>query len=128
MGGVAGAPLPASVGEYTVEVTSLDATPANDINPGDGAARVYEVVIDATSNSGEHVYVKFYDNASPTVGTTDAHMVLKGYKGTKKTYVFPKGKAFATACSVAAVQEKGGGAGTTSPSGTVDVTVILEDV
>jgi hypothetical protein len=92
-----------------------------------GVGKVYIVKIDATSNTGQDVYVKGYDSAAPTVGSEAADLVLIGKRGVVTEYTFPRGIAFATDISMACVQEAGGLAGTTSPSGTVDVEVQMGD-
>ena len=105
-------------------ITALAATALDDIFSG--AKTLQHFQVDCTSNSGENVYFKAYDQASPTVGTTAPDIVLKGFKGVTKTYsIMPTGTAFDTnsAVSVACVQEAGQ-AGTTAPSGTIDVKVL----
>jgi hypothetical protein len=116
---------PIGTASQIYEKVGLSNTPQNDIH--EAGAQVYGVDIDCLQNPGEDVYVKFYDNAAPTVGTTDAEMVLRGKSGVVTPYVFPIGIPFVTALSVACVKEAGGGAGTTGPSGTVNVTIHAGD-
>lgn len=88
-----------------------------------GAVNVHQVEVDCTENTGEDVYVAFYNSTTPTVGTTEPRMLLPGIAGTRKTYTFRRPlTAFGTAMYAAAVREKGG-KGTTAPSGSVAVTV-----
>ena len=89
------------------------------------SATIYGAKIDCSANTGEKVYVKFYNSASPTVGTTAARMVLSCPAGSTRNYMFPRSLgSFDTAVVVAAVREAGGGAGATAPSGTVAVKVL----
>ncbi len=107
--------------------TATDTTQNNMLAaaPGDGAedGTLYAVEIDCRNNVGEDVYVRFYDATAPTVGSNAAHLLLKGFKGTKKTHLFPSGIAFDTALSMAVVTNQGGTGGADSPSGTVNIRV-----
>jgi hypothetical protein len=107
------------------DIAALNATPQSNIYGGPSI--VFGVDIDAEQNTGEDVFVKFYDLLAPTVGTDDAEMVLKCPSGAKQSYVFPRGIPMATGLSVACVTEKGGGAGTTNPTGTVSVVIHAAD-
>lgn len=118
--------LPPPLGGSTAEVISIDAIDAtanNDIFDTTGS--VFQVDIDASLNSGEDVYLKFYDHATPTIGTTSAEMVLKGKAGQVTSYLLPRGIPFGTAISVAVTQTAGGTEGVDSPSGTVDVRILV---
>lgn len=115
------ASLPASVGDTTATIKSATSAGASDINSG--AATLYSLDIDCTSNTTEDVYVPLYDVAAPTVGTTDPYMLLKGKKGLVTSYLFRRGILFGTALSLAVVTERGG-MGTTSPTGTVDLKLL----
>ncbi len=129
MGGVT-IPLADQFASRLHEAKTLTATPLNDIfSEFDATVKVKTVDIDATANTGEDVFVKFYDDVAPTVGTTLAHMVLKGKAGVVTPCVLPGGGVtFPTnvAVSIACVQEKGGKEGTTAPSGVVDVKIFAE--
>lgn len=108
---------------------------------GAGGSEVSLVTIDCTGNPDEDVTTRLYNLADPTVGTDDAEVVLKGYKGRAVTYRFTQidldalaadtegwqGWPFSTALSVATVQEAGGTGGATAPSGTVKVTLGVKD-
>ena len=87
---------------------------------------IFGVIGDATSNTTEDVYIKFYSGSSDaTVGSTDPVMVLKVPAGTKVEFFFPDGATGENSeyVSIAVVQESGT-AGTTAPTGTVAVTVL----
>ncbi len=104
-------------------IQDIDSTPQNDMSGTD--AKVHAVEIDCTNNSGEAVYLKFWNSATPTVGTDDSVFTLKGFPGEIVTYLFPQPvDAFATAISMACVQ---GASDLTAvnPSGTVAVELIL---
>lgn len=108
---------------------------------GANNSELFIVEIDCTGNPTEDVYTKFYNAADPTIGGADAEVVLKGYKGRKTTYTFRQidldaladntegwhGWIFTTAISFATVQEAGGNAGATAPSGKVKVTLGVKD-
>ncbi len=119
MGGVASA---SGLGASVFVANPLSST-AQAVYAG-AVGYVFQVEIDATANTGEDVYVAFYNTLTPTVGTTDPRMLLPCKAGTRKTYTFKRGiTAFTTACLVAAVREKGAMTGPNAPSGTVKVTV-----
>lgn len=113
-------PLGGSTAKF-ITVTGINATAQNNIFGAVGS--VFQVEIDATENSGEDVFLKFYDNATPTVGTDDEEMVLKGKAGEKTPYDFERGIPFITSISVACTIDKAGGTGTTGPTGTVNVQI-----
>ena len=134
MGGVARADFGTGVGNAVRTLNALGNTPELIPNTTVALSRavIHAVSIDCTANTGEDVYVRFYNHVAPTVGTTTANMVLKGYKGTVKTYTFRRYMTEAeeadiwnAAISAACVTEAGGGAGATGPSGTVNVTLII---
>lgn len=103
----------------TIADTDADATPER--NVADGATSVYAVFIDNNANAAIE-YLKFYDNADPTVGTTAPDMILMVTASTRALYVFRGGIPFATALSFAAVTAPGT-AGVTGP--TSDMAVVL---
>lgn len=121
-------PLPDQFASSLYETPLLDNTPQQDVFPDfDSTLFVKAVDIDATQNPGEDVSVKLFDAASITLGTTDAHLVLKGKAGRITPYVFPgPGIDFPSgpAVSLACVKEAGAQEGTTSPSGVVAVKVL----
>ena len=114
--------LPTPLGGSTaklITINAANATAHNDIFGATGS--VFEVEINATLNSGEDVFLRIYDDASPTVGTTDAEMVLPGIAGQKTWYGFPRGIPFDTAVSVSVTKTAGGTSGNDDPSGEVNV-------
>ena len=85
-----------------------------------GAAVIFSVQIDNSANTAQDVYLKLWNNASPTVGTNAAPMVLKGPAGKVKSYSIPQGIAYGTALSYACVTSAAT-AGVTPPTNPVKV-------
>tara|TARA_R110000824_G_scaffold190165_1_gene371586 strand:- start:320 stop:685 length:366 start_codon:yes stop_codon:yes gene_type:complete len=100
--------------------TTADATSAANVTGASG--NLFLVEIDNTNNTAIS-YLKLYNHASPTVGTTAPDLVLPAPASTKLTYAIPQGVAFGTAISIAATTA-GGTAGTGSPSGAVTVNIL----
>jgi hypothetical protein len=98
-----------------------DSTSENNVN--DGAATIYAVTIDNTVNAAVE-YLKLYNNAAPTVGTTDPDMILFITANAVRTFVFKTGNNFATALSYAMVTA-GGTGGTTGPTSDVLVKILV---
>jgi hypothetical protein len=97
------------------ERAARDSLQADAITFSSGAETLYVVKIDNRNNPNAKSYVKIYNNASPTVGTTDPEMIFFAPKGKRAWYVFPRGLTLSTALSAAAVTT-GGTGGTTAPS------------
>jgi len=85
---------------------------------------VYTVEINNSSNSA-NTYIKFFNHASPTVGSTVPEMVLKCPASATVTYQFTLGIAFDTAISIAGLTA-GGTAGTAAPGSNAIVKVIYD--
>ena len=104
-------------------VRDADCNATSEDNVRSGAATVYAVDIDNTANAAIS-YIKFYDSAAPTVGTTAPVMILPAPASTRQIFLMPQGLAsiFATALSFAGLTA-GGTAGTTGP--TSDVIVLV---
>ena len=106
---------------FIIRDTDADGTSEDNVTAG--AATIYAVQINNSANASASSYVKFYNNAAPTVGTTAPDMILMAAGGATTNYAFPKGNAvFTTALSYACVTTAGT-AGTTNP--TSDVVVIM---
>lgn len=95
--------------EDTVDEVAVD-------NVADGPCIVYAVYL--TSQSSATAFMKFYDHANPTVGTTAPNMILPQLSagGGPFLWMFRNGVEFQTALSFAAVTTAGT-AGTTAPTG-----------
>lgn len=78
-----------------------------------GPVRLLGVNFDNTVNTSADCWLKFYDTATPTVGTTVPWMILRVRKGTVLRAAF-RGFTSTTALSVAVVSA-GGTGGTSSP-------------
>jgi len=99
--------------------TVTNATPNNNVT---GAAGVlYLVDIDNTANAAA-TFLKIYDAASPTVGTTAATYVIRVAATTRRSIAIVEGFEF-TALSFAAVTTAAE-AGVTSPSSPVVVRML----
>lgn len=62
---------------------------------------VYELELDNTANAAA-TYLRMYNNAAPTVGTTTADTMILVPASTKITMVLPSGVTFGTALSLSA--------------------------
>jgi len=105
-----------------VRDTTSNATAENDVNGG--AAVFYGIEVDNSLNSSA-VYVKLYNNAGPTVGTTAPDITMKVSAGSTRRMMVAEGIAFATALSFATVTDGGGTAGTTNPTNSVVVSLLV---
>ena len=115
-------PLYGLPGDLYVVQTSATATPDNAVAGGAGV--LFQVDIDNTANTNA-VFVKLWNHASPTVGTTAPEWVLKCPASVRRVFSCTPGSAFATNLSVACVTT-GGTAGTTSPTNAVAVRLLLD--
>ena len=112
--------LPAAL--FIVRDTDADNTSENDVKSG--AATVFAVQINNALNASATSYLKMYNAAAPTVGTTAPDMVLFAVGGATTNYAFPKGIAFGTGLSYACVTTAGT-AGTTAPTSAVTVIMVI---
>lgn len=85
---------------------------------------VYYLKGDNTANTSDDVWIKFYDAASPVVGTDAPYLSFKVRKGETVEISDPEGFAFATAISCACVTEADTG-GTSSPTNPVNLTAYI---
>lgn len=113
-------PLSNPVASALVIDTDADATSENDVRSG--ASTVYMIDIDNASNAAI-TYVKFYNAASPTVGTTAPDFIFAAPASTRIVFSIPQGYNFATALSFAGLTTAGT-AGTTSPTSNVTVRIV----
>lgn len=94
------------------------------------AANLISIKLDNSANSSEAVYLKLYENTnsdgqSITVGTTAPFFIMKAPASSSVEMYIPQGMAFSSGnyTHLAVTTEKGI-AGTTAPTGTVQVTLI----
>lgn len=104
-------------------IVNTDVDESADVNVTGAAAIIYLVEIDNSNNASDTVYLKLYNNASPTVGTTHPDLILPAPSGVKLTYATPQGVSFATALSMACVKTAGTD-GTDGPGATVTARLI----
>ncbi len=109
------------IGTKLIVQTSATAT-SND-NVTGAVSTVYMVEVDNSANGAQVNYVKLYDSAAVTVGTTAPNMILMITAGAKRSYAFPEGILFATALSFACVTGPGT-AGTADPGAAVIVRIL----
>ena len=92
--------------------TDVDETAETDYFAG--SAVLYSIRIE---NSGALAWVKLYDNAAPTVGTTHPDYILQADATTNLTWTIVDG--FAMSYTSGAATNSAGTAGTTTPAGPV---------
>ena len=98
------------IGTHIVEASVSN----NSIQTGDtSAGTIYSVYIDNTGND-EAMYVKLFENASPSLGTTDPGFLFSVAAASTIQYDFPQGIAYSTALTFACVKENAD-TGTTGP-------------
>lgn len=118
--------IPAKLGTQ-IWSFAISNTPRTNIT-GTAGVKVYSVQIDCTSNTAEDVYLCFYDQSGAPSFGDDPDMCLWGKKAVATEYLFPRGSwSFATAMTIVCVQEASGGTAFTAPSGTVTVTMQLDE-
>ena len=116
-----------------IEDKTANATAQNNVTGA--AATLFGAYIDNTLNSTT-VYLKIYNHASPTVGTTAPDFSFMCPAGKAVQYTWMGGVAMSTAISYACVAETaslvtgdaplaGGTAGTTSPEKDVTVRILV---
>lgn len=105
----------APVGSKLIKQTTATATPDNNVTGAAGS--LYQLDVDNSANSDNPAYLKIYDAAAPTVGTTPPDFIFKVPANQRRNLVIPDGWDF-LALSFACVIS-GGTAGTTSPTNPV---------
>ena len=108
------------IGSKLIIQTSATSAADNDVTGASGI--LYMVDVDNGSNGSNPAYLKVYDNASPTVGTTAPDLIFKVAASLRRSFVIPEGIAF-TNLSMACVIEAGT-AGTTDPTSDVPVRLV----
>ena len=103
-------------------ILQTTATAASNNDVVGAPCTLYTVDVDNTANAASS-YVKLYNNASPTVGTTSPDLIVFVTSGERRQFVIPEGLAFGASLSFACVTV-GGTAGTVSPSSPVIVRIL----
>ena len=85
-----------------------------------GSATIYSLRI---NNSSSLAWVKFYDDALPTVGTTDPDYIFQA--DASETVVWTIVDGFAMTILSTAATNSAGTAGTTTPPGTIKVHAVV---
>lgn len=114
------------LGSFVVSDPSADATGDNDVLAASANLTVRSIEIDNSLGSTA-VYLKLYDNAAPTIGTTAPNETLPCPAGKKITYVFgyTNPLELATALSYACTQGAGT-SDTTNPSAAVPIVITAD--
>ncbi len=116
--------IPLGIGGNALRIIrDADCNEVSENNINDGAATIYAITLDNSANAAVS-FLKLYNSAAPTVGTTDPDMILKIAASVSRTFVFKTGNSFATALSYAAVTA-GGTAGVTGPTSDVIVNIVV---
>jgi hypothetical protein len=105
---------------FVVDSASVTAVPDNNLLAT--SATLYGVYI--SNASSQIVYLKLYNHASPTVGTTAPDEQYPCPAQGTRMYTIAEGTAYGTAISMACVQNKGTG-GVLSPSAAVKVRLLV---
>ena len=105
-------------------IRDTDAAGTANNNVNGAAAVLYEAIIDNSANAAQKVYLKLYDNAAPTIGTTAPNMIVPVPGGATVSLAVPEGVSFATALSYACVTT-GGTGGATDPTSNVILTLAI---
>lgn len=108
------------IGTHIIEASVSN----NNIQSGDDSAgNIFSVFIDNSAND-EAMYLKLFENASPTLGTTDPGFLFSVGSASTIQYDFPTGIAYSTALSFAVVKENLD-SGTTGPDSAVIVRITI---
>lgn len=108
------------VGTKLVTQDNANSTPNNAVTSAAGS--IYQVDVDNSANADNPAYLKIYDNASPTVGTTPPDFIFKVPVNRRLPMVIPDGLDF-NDLSFAVVTTPGT-AGTTDPTNAVIVKLV----
>lgn len=108
------------VGSKLVVETSCNATADNNVTGASG--KIYAIDVDNSANSADTAFLKIYDTAAPTVGTTAPDHIVRVLPTQRRQVVIPEGLDF-TALSFACVKA-GGTAGVTAPASPVIVRMV----
>ena len=122
---VTSAPYSLLSGAKVVRDTSLAATFQTAVG---ASAVLYLIQADNSANAAQVNYLKLWNNASPTVGTTAPDMIVRLPAGSTVKLAITgddaDGVTFGTAITMACVQEAGT-AGTSAPTSAVSVVLVV---
>jgi hypothetical protein len=100
-----------------------NATPTDNVNAG--AAVIYLIEANNSTNPSSTVWLKLYNSLNPTIGTTAPDMTFPIGGGDTFKLAIPEGISFGTGLSFACVSNGGGTAGGTGPTNDVEVTLVI---
>lgn len=107
------------------DLRGVSDTDADNTAENVGGTTIYSLDIDNTANAAV-TYIKFYNTANPTVGTTAPHMIIHTAASVRRIWTFATAPdSFTTGMSMAGVTGAGT-AGTTSPTSNVLVDLVVE--
>lgn len=109
------------VGSKLIVQTDCDETANNDVTGAAGS--IYQIEIDNSANSDNPAFLKIYDAAAPTIGTTNPDWQVKVPVNQERSVTIPQGLDFSVALSFACVTT-GGTPGTTGPTNAVIVRMV----
>ena len=108
------------VGSKLVVDTDVDETAKTSVTGAAGT--IYMIDVDNEDNSDNAAYLKIYDNAAPTIGTSSPDMIFRVPVNQKRSFVIPDGLDFNDLSFCCVVS--GGTAGTTGPTNAVTVKMV----
>jgi len=113
-------PVPGVLAANIFEDVAANATGQDNLLGGTGT--LYMARIDNSANSAETVYLKMYDIANPTIGTSRPIVILPCPASSTRQYNWPDGVVFTSYVSYAVVKTAGlQGSTSDNPSGVVKV-------
>ena len=109
--------------DIMIKDTDSDENGVIDITGAPGS--VYMIHVTSTWG-GSSIFVKFYDEATPTVGTSEPVFIMKVAASATKYCVIPDGLVFTTAISYAVTDQSGSqGAGSSVPTNNVTIRLVV---
>jgi hypothetical protein len=107
-------------------IRDTDADATSESNVTGAAATISLIEVDNTANASTTVFLKLYNSAAPTIGTTAPDIVIPAGGGqiVRAALASATAISFATGLSFACVTNGGGTAGTTSPVNDVAVAIV----
>ena len=113
---------PLWLGETLRTVTDTD---ADNTAENIGATKIYSLDIDNAANAAVE-YLKFYNTANPTVGTTVPRMIVHIAASVRRVWTFTDPPDSFNVGMAMAMVTAGGTAGSTSPTSNVIVDIVAE--
>lgn len=110
------------LGSKLVQETAAGVSPKNNVTGASGA--IYMIEYDNSANAAT-AFLKLYDHAAPTVGTTAASLVIPIAASARRAIAMPEGLPFSVGISfaVTALADQGN---TGAPTGNVIVRLVTD--